>query len=445
MAAQVTIPSPNPPSVGAVSSELPPVVTEAQRILKEMASQFPKTITGLERQMMISDIMTRTDETTKMKLLALVNHFLTRMFTINASDIDMGGYGSQGYIWYRVYGSKRSDPSLGKYSQDEINVLIQSIVGERQRAFLFENRNLDFSHMLYMESSDFRRFRADAYFDLDQLALNMRAINNTLRPYKGLELHSNVTKVLSLAHTKEGLCLVTGITGSGKSCTLDSIIDANNHSVEGHVVVIASPIEFVHKSDKCIIRHREVGRDVLSFRDGAVQALRQDPDIIMVGELRDADTILAALEITDSGHKVFSTLHTASAVESIDRIIGETPPIEQERVRNRLAETLRCVISQKLVPSLDGKRVLAKEVMLGTPSVYAAIKNNNVSEIYQMIAEGTELGMITMEQDLKRLYLQKKISMENAMNYANNKRRLQQLLQLQTTESGPNRVGATGP
>jgi twitching motility protein PilT len=445
MAAQAQIPSPDIPSIAAVASDLPPVVTEAQRILKEMASQFPKTVTGLERQMMISDIMTRTDETTKMKLLALVNHFLTRMFTINASDIDMGGYGSQGHIWYRVYGSKRSDPSLGKYSQDEINILIQSIVGERQRAFLFENRNLDFSHMLYMESSDFRRFRADVYFDLDQLALNMRAINNTLRPYKGLELHTNVTKTLSLAHTKEGLCLVTGITGSGKSCTLDSIIDANNHSVEGHVVIIASPIEFVHKSDKCIIRHREVGRDVLSFRDGAVQALRQDPDIIMVGELRDADTILAALEITDSGHKVFSTLHTASAVESIDRIIGETPPIEQERVRNRLADTLRCVISQKLIPSLDGKRVLAKEVMLGTPSVYAAIKNNNVSEIYQMIAEGTELGMITMEQDLKRLYLQKKISMENAMNYANNKRRLQQLLQLQTTELSSSRVGAIGP
>jgi len=160
--------------------------------------------------------------------------------------------------------------------------------------------------------------------------------------------------------------------------------------------------------------------------------------------LRDSDTILAALEVTDSGHKVFSTLHTASAVESIDRIIGETPPIEQERVRNRLGETLRCVISQKLVPSLDGKRVLAKEVLLGTPSVYAAIKNNNVSEIYQMIAEGLDIGMITMEQDLKRLYLQKKISMENAMNYANNKRRLQQFLQLQTSESGVSRVGAIG-
>lgn len=179
-----------------------------------------------------------------------------------------------------------------------------------------------------------------------------------------------------------------------------------------------------------------MGRDVLSFKDGAVQALRQDPDIIMIGELRDPETILTALEITDSGHKVFSTLHTASAVESIDRIIGETPPIEQERVRNRLADTLRCVISQKLVPSLDGKRVLAKEILLGVPSVRAAIKNNNTSEIYQMISEGGELGMTTMEQDLKRLYLQKKISLENAINYSNNKRRIQQLLQVQGAPGG---------
>jgi twitching motility protein PilT len=416
------------------SQDLPPFIAEAQKVLKEMSSQLPITVTGLERQMMISDVMMRTDETTKMKLLALMNFCLTRMFTVYASDIDMGGYGSQGYVWYRIYGSKKPDPSLGKYTQDEISILIQSIIGERQRSFLFENRNLDFSHMLIIDSTDFRRFRADVYFDLDQLALNMRAINNAVRPYKGLELHANVTKVLSLAHTKEGLTLITGITGSGKSSTLDSIIDANNHSVEGHVVIIASPIEYVHKSDKCIIRHREVGRDVLSFKDGAVQALRQDPDIIMVGELRDPDTILTALEITDSGHKVFSTLHTASAVESIDRIIGETPPIEQERVRNRLGSTLRCVVSQKLVPSLDGKRVLAKEVMLGLPNVQAAIKNNNTSEIYQMISEGLDVGMTTMEQDLKRLYLQKKISLENAMNYANNKRRLQQLLQLQPTE-----------
>ena len=384
--------------------------------------------------MMIGDIVGRMDETEKGKLRSLLNYFLLRMLSLNASDIDMGGYGSGGQIWYRIFGSKKPDKTLGQFAPDEMNFLLQSVLGERQRAFLYENRNLDFSYMLYLENGEFRRFRADAYFDLDQIALNMRAINNTVRPYKNLELHANVTRMFSLAGTKEGLCLVTGITGSGKSSTLDAIIDANNHSVDAHIVIIASPIEYVHKSDRCIIRHHEVGRDVLSFKDGAVQALRQDPDIIMIGELRDPETILTALEITDSGHKVYSTLHTASAVESIDRIIGETPPAEQERVRNRLADTLRAVMSQKLIPSLDGKRVLAKEIMLGLPSVRAAIKNNNTGEIYQMISEGIEQGMITMEQDLKRLYLQKKISLENALNYANNKRRIQQLLQVNPAE-----------
>jgi twitching motility protein PilT len=429
-AAQTTPPKPAATTPSVSQPEVSPVIVEGHKILKEAAASLPKSVTGLERQMMIGDMITRMDESVKQKLLALMNFFLTRMFQINASDIDMGGYGGQGAIWYRVYGSKKPDRSLGNYTPDEMNILIQSIIGERQRGFLYENRNLDFSHMLWLETGEFRRFRADAYFDLEMLALNMRAINNTVRPYKLLELHPNVTKILSLATTKEGLCLVTGITGSGKSSTLDAIIDANNQTVDAHIVIIASPVEYVHKSNRCIIRHREVGKDVLSFKDGAVQALRQDPDIIMIGELRDPETILTALEITDSGHKVFSTLHTASAVESVDRIIGETPHVEQERVRNRLGDVLRCVISQKLIPSLDGKRVLAKEIMIGTPSVRAAIKNNNTGEIYQMISEGLEYGMTTMEQDLKKLYLQKKISLESAMQYANNKRRMEQLLQM---------------
>jgi len=404
-------------------------VVDGHKILKDTAATLPKSVTGLERQMMIGDMITRLDESVKQKLLATMNFFLSKMFQTGASDIDMGGYGGQGSVWYRTFGSKKPDRSLGNYTPDEMNILIQSIIGERQRGFLYENRNLDFSHMLWLDNNEFRRFRADAYFDLEQLALNMRAINNSIRPYKNFEFHPNVSKILSLATTKEGLCLVTGITGSGKSSTLDAIIDANNQTVDAHIVIIASPIEYVHKSNRSIIRHREVGKDVLSFKDGAVQALRQDPDIIMIGELRDPETILTALEITDSGHKVFSTLHTASAVESIDRIIGETTPAEQERVRNRLADTLRAVCSQKLIPSLDGKRALAKEIMLGTPSVRAAIKNNNTGEIYQMISEGLDQGMTTMEQDLKRLYLQKKVSLESAMQYCNNKRRMEQLLQ----------------
>jgi twitching motility protein PilT len=401
------------------------------RTLKEISASIPDTPPGVERQMLIGDLVSKQSPAERSALKKLMDSYLGQMSRMNASDIDMGGYGSDGRIWFRVYGDKKPYGDMGTFTVDEFSLLIQSILIERQRLFLYEYRNLDFSYSL-MEAGKFHRFRADAYFDLDHLALNMRAINATIRPYRGLDLHPNVTRMLSLVNTSQGLNLITGITGSGKSTTLDSIIDANNHTVDAHVVIIASPVEYVHKSDRCIIRHREVGRDVLSFKDGAVQALRQDPDIIVIGEMRDPDTIMTALEITDSGHKVFSTLHTASAVETIDRVIGEVPPIEQERVRMRLADTLSCVMSQKLVSTLDGKIVLAKEIMVMIPSVRAAIKNNNTGEIYQMMAESGDLGMFTLEQDLKRLYLQKRISLDMAMANANNKRRLQQLLNLTT-------------
>ncbi len=402
---------------------------EAISILRDIVKNIPETSFGVERQMLIGDLVARQSQEERVLVKRMFDSFLMKMLSVNASDIDLGGYGSQGRIWYRVYGDKKPVEELPAFHFDEVNVLIQTILVERQRQFLYENRNIDFSYSIERDGN-LHRFRADAYFDLDQVALNMRAINAAIRPYKNLELHANVTKVMSLVHTKQGLILITGITGSGKSTTLDTIIDANNHAIDAHCVIIASPVEYVHKSDRCIIRHREVGRDVLSFKEGAVQALRQDPDIIMIGELRDPDTILTALEITDSGHKVFSTLHTSSAVESIDRIIGEVPPIEQERVRNRLADVLQCVMSQKLVPTMDKKLVLAKEVMIATPSVRAAIKNNNTGEIYQMMSESGDQGMVTMEQDLKRLYLGRKISLETAINFANNKRRLQQLLNL---------------
>jgi twitching motility protein PilT len=222
--------------------------------------------------------------------------------------------------------------------------------------------------------------------------------------------------------------LITGVTGSGKSSTLDSIIDANNRSMDAHIVIIGAPIETVHTPKRSIVRHREVGRDVLSFKDGVVQALRQDPNIIVIGEMRDPDTIMTALEITDSGHKVFSTLHTASAVESIDRIIGEMPTGEQERTRIRLADTLNCIVSQKLVPNSSGTRTLAKEVLLITSAVRAAIRNGNTGEIYQIIFESAEYGMITLEQDLLRLVRQRIITSDTAVHFANNKKRIEELL-----------------
>ena len=243
-----------------------------------------------------------------------------------------------------------------------------------------------------------------------------------------LDFHPTAVKYLSHNYIKFGLTLITGITGSGKSTTLDSIVDFHNKFDPAHVIIIAAPIEYVHSSNFCLVKHREVGRDVLSFKEGVIQSLRQDPDIIIIGEMRDPDTIMAALEVTDTGHKVFSTLHTSSAVESIDRIIAEINPAEQERVRNRLADVLVSVVSQKLVPTLDGKITLAKEVLIVTPSVQAAIRNNNTSEIYMMINQGSQQGMLTMEQDLLRLYRTRKISKESVITYSNNKTRMLQLL-----------------
>jgi twitching motility protein PilT len=309
--------------------------------------------------------------------------------------------------------------------------LIVSLLTNNQCKHLLDERNLDFSYTFHYDVvSKNVRFRADAYFDIDSLALNMRAISATTRPLESLGFHQNAIRVISHNYIKFGLTLITGITGSGKSTTLDAIIDFHNKFDPAHIVIIASPIEYVHKSNKAIIRHREVGKDVLSFQAGVVQALRQDPDIIVIGEMRDPETILAALEVTDTGHKVFSTLHTSSATESIDRIIAEVNPIEQERVRNRLADVLTCVVSQKLVPTVDKKRAIVKEVLIVTPSVKAAIKNNNTSEIYMMIMQGGPQGMITMEQDLLRLVKERMITKETAVGYANNKTRMLQLLKV---------------
>lgn len=369
------------------------------------------------------------NEEDQIQLRKFVNKVLTSMIERDASDIELGGHGNEGYVWMRIHGKKERIKDLPQFTEDEAALIIANLFNSNQKKYLATARNLDFSYTFFYERRKINvRFRADAYFDLDTLTCNMRAINTAIRPLASLEFHHNTIKYLSHNYIKFGLTLITGITGSGKSTTLDSIVDHHNKFDPAHVVIVAAPIEYVHTSNVSLIKHREVGRDVLSFKEGVIQSLRQDPDIIIIGEMRDPDTIMAALEVTDTGHKVFSTLHTSSAMESLDRIIAEVHPNEQERVRNRLADVLISVISQKLVPSLDGKRVLAKEVLIVTPSVKAAIKNNNISEIYMMINQGGQMGMITMEQDLKRLYMEKKISLDTAITFANNKTRIQQLL-----------------
>lgn len=404
-------------------------IAEEKKILEGFCKTIPESAFGPDRVHYILENADNLKENEKIALRKFYNKLLVNMLEKDASDIELGGHGNVGYVWMRIYGNKERVKEIPQFTPDESALIIVNLLNMNQREQLAKKRNLDFSYTFFYERKNINiRFRSDAYFDLDTLAMNMRAINQIIRPLSSLDFHPNIVRALSHGYIKFGLSLITGITGSGKSTTLDSIVDHHNKVDPCHIIIIAAPIEYVHTSNVSLIKHREVGRDVLSFKEGIIQGLRQDPDIVIVGEMRDPDTIMAALEITDTGHKVFSTLHTSSAVESIDRIIAECDPGEQERVRNRLADVLISVISQKLVPSLDGKRVLAKEVLLVTPSVTAAIKNNNTSEIYMMINQGGAQGMITMEQDLKRLYLAMKISLETAITYANNKTRIQQIL-----------------
>jgi len=401
-----------------------------KEILSEAVLKIPRNLQGVEKMVFIRhQVLMQLQKADQTVLQKYIDHCLMRMRELGASDIDLGGWGGGGRIWFRIQGIKRPFEELGSFSIDEMDVLILNLLMENQRDGLYKQKSLDFSYGLRTDDNNYYRYRGTVYFDLDVLAMNMRSINTKVRDYESYGFHPFVTNLLSLEHSKEGLILVTGITGSGKSSTLDAIVDLNNRTVCAHIIIIASPIEFVHQSKKCIVRHREVGRDTMTFKSGTVEALRQDPDIIIIGEMRDPDTIMAGMEAADSGHKVLSTLHTSSAMESIERIIGEFPPGEQDRIRNRLGDVLRCVISQKLIPDITGKLVLAKEVMVMVPSIRSAIKNNNVGELYQMITEGSKYGMSTMEQSLKRLYSKGVISQETAQNYSNNKRMMQQLLE----------------
>jgi len=404
-------------------------VIEAKGVLAKYVQKVPPSILGAEKVNFIIEMAQQMPGNEKIELHKLMNYVLTLMIEREASDVEVGGHGTDNFFWFRIHGEKIRVEELPRFNHLEASILIVSLLTNNQCKHLLVGRNLDFSYTFHYDVVNKNvRFRADAYFDLDTLALNMRAISATIRPIESLGFHQNAIRVMNHNYIKFGLSLVTGITGSGKSTTLDAIIDFHNKFDPAHIVIISSPIEYVHISNKAIIRHREVGKDVLSFQEGVVQALRQDPDIIVIGEMRDPETIMAALEITDTGHKVFSTLHTSSAVESIDRIIAEVNPVEQERVRNRLADILTSVVSQKLVPTVDKKRVMAKEVLIVTPSVRAAIKNDNTSEIYMMVVQGGPQGMITMEQDLLRLMKQRIITKETALSYANNKTRMLQLL-----------------
>jgi len=351
------------------------------------------------------------------------------MITKQASDIDLGGERAQEKIWYRVFGRKHPAFDMGTYTVEEITIMLLALLQQDQKERLYSHKSIDFAISIRLHPGEKPyRFRGSVYFERGMLCANFRLVNQKLFSLVDIGIPSQIEKRLNLKYEKSGLVLITGITGSGKSSTLDAIVNMNNIDNDAHIIVLGNPIEFVHESAKSLVTHREVGEDVISFHSGAIEALRQDPDIVVVGEMRDALTISTVLEVTDSGHKVFSTLHTSSVVDSIHRIVAEFPPNEQDRIRHRLADTLSVVVSQKLVPNKAGRLTLAKEILSVNPSVQSAIRNNNLGEIFQMITEGKNRGMLTMQQDLHRLVKSGEITVETALNYCNNKKVMIRLL-----------------
>ncbi len=358
----------------------------------------------------------------------LTAYFLGLMGIKRASDLDMGSAGCLNQIWMRIDGYKAPINEYTNIRRLDQELFILTFVEEEYLEHLLKYGALDLA-INPQSGNNKRRARGNIYLDQGDLALNMRLINETPMSLSSLGFSQTIIDRLDMDKEKYGLTLITGLTGSGKSTTLDAVIDYNNTLNNGQIIIIGNPIEYIHPSKKCLVRHREVGVDVESFSGGIIQSLRQDPDMIVIGEIRNSSEIAAALEITDSGHKTFSTLHTSSATDTLHRFIAEFPANEQDRIRHRLADTLSVVVSQRLIPGRLKGRVMAREILSVDSSVRAAIHNNNIAEIYQMMNEGQSRGMLTIEQDLFQLYRKGHITKETAFNYANNKVRIAQLMQ----------------
>jgi len=295
-----------------------------------------------------------------------------------------------------------------------VHSLIYDIMSDKQRKDYEEFLETDFS----FEIPDLARFRVNAFNHQRGAGGVFRTIPSTILSFEQLgcpPIFGEISK------NPRGLVLVTGPTGSGKSTTLAAMIDFKNDTEHGHILTIEDPIEFVHPCKKCLVNQREVHRHTLGFNESLRSALREDPDVILVGEMRDPETIRLALTAAETGHLVFGTLHTSSAAKTIDRIIDVFPAAEKEMVRSMLSESLRSVISQTLVKKIGGGRVAAHEIMIGTPAIRNLIREAKVAQMYSAIQTGQGIGMQTLDQNLAELVQKGLITKQDAAQKAANK------------------------
>ena len=296
-----------------------------------------------------------------------------------------------------------------------VQAMVYDIMTDDQRKHFEEHLELDFSFAL----GDLARFRVNAFWQHRGMAAAFRVVPNdvlTLETLKAPDIFKDI------AMKPRGICLVTGPTGSGKSTTLAAMINHRNETERGHILTIEDPIEFVHRSKNCLISQRELGPHTRSFDNALRSALREDPDVVLVGEMRDLETIRLAMTAAETGHLVFGTLHTSSAAKTIDRIIDVFPADEKEMVRAMLSESLRAVISQTLLKTKDGNsRVAAHEIMLCTPAIRNLIREAKVPQMYSAIQTGGSIGMQTLDQCLTGLVKRGVVSSAEARGKAANK------------------------
>ncbi|KFB69618.1 type IV pilus twitching motility protein PilT [Candidatus Accumulibacter vicinus] len=305
--------------------------------------------------------------------------------------------------------------NLPAMEHKDVHAMVYDIMSDVQRKQYEDTRECDFS----FEIPNLARFRVNAFIQNRGAAAVFRTI-----PSKVLTLEDlNCPKIFKdISDYPRGIVLVTGPTGSGKSTTLAAMINHVNETAYSHILTVEDPIEFVHQPKKCLINQREVGPHTLSFQNALRSALREDPDVILVGEMRDLETIRLALTGAETGHLVFATLHTSSAAKTIDRIIDVFPAAEKEMVRSMLSESLRAVISQSLLKTKDGQgRVAAHEILIGTPAIRNLIRENKVAQMYSVLQTGQQYGMQTLDQCLTELVKRNIVSMIEARNKAANK------------------------
>ena len=335
-----------------------------------------------------------------------LSDLLIRLLEKGASDLHLTA-GARPTI--RVHGHLEQQEDFPIMDPQELQRMLYTIITQRQREKFEENLELDFAYALPGRA----RFRTNMYRQRDAVGAAFRVIPFEIRKLEELGVPAAIGNFSMLPR---GFVLVTGPTGSGKSTTLASLVDMANRNRQDHIMTVEDPIEFLHKHQNCIVNQREVGEDTHSFANALKHVLRQDPDIILVGEMRDLETISVALTAAETGHLVYGTLHTSDAAQTVDRVIDVFPPHQQQQIRVQLAASLQGVVSQQLCRTADGKgRIVAAEVLVVTPAVRNLIREGKTHQIGSAMQAGAKFGMVTMDQSLAELVKKGRITYETGI------------------------------